>query len=112
MHENSIHEEIKSRFNSENVHYHSQQDLLSSSLLSKNIKIKIYRLPVVLYRCKTWSITLRMEHRLMAFKNKVHKKTFGLKRDKATGKWRRLHNKVLYDLFSSSNTTQVIKLKE
>jgi len=52
-------------------------------LLSKNIKIKIYRLPVVLYRCTTWSLTLRMEHRHIAFRNKVCKKTFGSKRDKA-----------------------------
>jgi hypothetical protein len=66
-HQNSIHEEIKSRLKSGNACYHSVQNLLSSSLLSKNIKIKIYRtiiLHVVLYGCETWSLTLREEHRL------------------------------------------------
>jgi len=83
MNKNSIQEEIKSRFKSDNAYYHLVQDLLCSSLLSKNIKIKIYRLPVVLYRCKTWSLALRMEHRHRAFRNKVRKKTFRPKRGKA-----------------------------
>jgi hypothetical protein len=64
------------------------QDLLSSSLLSKNTKIKIYRsiiLPVVLYGCETWSVTLREEHRLSMFKNKVLRRIFGPKRDEVTG---------------------------
>jgi hypothetical protein len=65
------------------------QDLLSSSLLSKNTKIKIYRtiiLPVVLYGCETWSLTLREEHRLRVFKNRVLRRIFGPKRDEVTGK--------------------------
>jgi len=60
--QNCIQEEIKSRLKSGNACYHSVQNLLSSSLLSKNIKIKIYRtiiLPVVVYGCETWSLTLR-----------------------------------------------------
>ena len=60
--QNSIAEEIKSRLSSRNACYHSVQNLLSSRLLSKNLKIKIYRtliLPVVLYGCETWSLTLR-----------------------------------------------------
>jgi hypothetical protein len=64
---NSIQEEIKSRLKSRNTCYHSVQDLLSYSLLSKDTKIKIYRtiiLPVVLYGCETWTLTLREEHRL------------------------------------------------
>jgi len=69
---------------SDNAYYHLVQDLLCSSFLSKNIKIKIYRLPVVLYRCKTWSLALRTEHRHIAFKNKVRKKASGPKWDKAT----------------------------
>jgi hypothetical protein len=59
---NSIQEEIKNRLKSGNSFYNSVQDLLSSSLLSKNTKFKIYRtiiLPVVLYGCETWSLTLR-----------------------------------------------------
>jgi hypothetical protein len=65
--QNSIHEEIKSRWKSGNACYHSVQNLLSTSLLSKNVKIKIYRtiiLPVVLYGCESWSPTLREECRL------------------------------------------------
>ena len=73
-HQNSIQEEIKSRLKLGNACYHSVQNLLSSSLLSKNVKIKIYRtviLPVVLYGCETWSLTLREEHRLKLFENRV-----------------------------------------
>jgi hypothetical protein len=67
------------------------QDLLSSSLLSKNAKIKIYRtiiLPVVLYGCETWSVTLREEHRLRVFESRVLRRIFGPKRDEVTGEWR------------------------
>jgi hypothetical protein len=99
--QNSIQEEIKSRLKSGNACYHSVQDLLSSSLLSKNTKIKIYRsiiLPVVLYGCETWSLTLKEEHRLRVFENRTLKKIFGPKRDEVTGKWRRLHNEELNDL--------------
>jgi len=72
--QNSIQEEIKSRLKSGNACYHSVQNLLSSNLLSKNLKIKIYRtiiLPVVLYGCETWSLTLREERRLRVFENRV-----------------------------------------
>ena len=68
--QNSIQEEIKRRFKSGNTYYHSVQNLLSSNLLSKNIKIKIYRtiiLSVVLYGCETWSFTLKEERRLRVF---------------------------------------------
>jgi hypothetical protein len=63
-------------------------------LLPKNIKIKIYRtliLTVVLYGCETWSLTLREEHRLRVFENRVLRRIFGPKRDEVTGEWRRLH---------------------
>jgi len=72
--QNSFQEEIKSGLKSGNACYHSVQNLLSSSLLSKNLKIKIYRtiiLPVVLYGCETWSLTLREERRLRVFENSV-----------------------------------------
>ena len=68
--QNSIQEEIKSRVRSGNACYHSVQNILSSSLLSKNLKIKIYRtiiLPVVVHGCETWSLTLREECRLGVF---------------------------------------------
>jgi len=91
--QNSIQEEIMSRMNSGNACYHSVQNPLSSSLLSKNLKSKIYRtiiLPVVLYGCETWSLTLREEHRLRLFENRVLRRIFGSKRDEVTGKWRKL----------------------
>ena len=68
------------------------QNLLSSRLLSKNVKIKIYRtiiLPVVLYGYETWSLTLREERRLRVFDNKVLRRIFGPRRDEVTGDWRR-----------------------
>jgi hypothetical protein len=109
---NSIHEEIKSRLKSGNACYHSVQNLLSSRLPSKNPKIRTYRtiiLPVVLYGCETWSLTLREEQRLRVFENRVLKRIFGPKRDKATGEWRRLHNEELNDLYSSPNIIPGIK---
>ena len=72
----------------ENAWYYSVQNLLSSSLLSKKIKIKIYKtiiLPVVLYGCETWSLTLRDERRLRVFENRVLRRVFGPKRDEVTG---------------------------
>ena len=64
------------------------QNILSSRLLSKNLKIKIDRtiiLPVVLYGCETWSLTLREERRLRLFENRVLRRVFGPKRDEITG---------------------------
>jgi hypothetical protein len=93
--QNYIHEEIKSRLKSGNACYHSLQNVLSSSLLSKSVKIKIYRttiLPVVLCWCETWSLTLREECRRRIFENKVLRRIFGPKRDEVTGEWIRLHN--------------------
>jgi hypothetical protein len=68
------------------------QNLLSSRLLSKNLKIKIYRniiLPVILYRCETCSLTLREESRLRVFENRVSMRVFGPKRDEVTGEWKK-----------------------
>ena len=79
------------------------QNLLSSSLLSKNIKIKIYRtviLPFILYGCETWSLTLREKSRLRVFENRVLRNIFGSKRDEVRGEWKRLHNEKLNDLYS------------
>ena len=78
--QNSIQEEIKSRLKSGNACHHLVQNILSSSLLSKNFKIKIYRtiiLPVVLYGCETWSLTLGEERRLRVFENRVLRRIFG-----------------------------------
>ena len=87
-------------------------NLLSSSLLSKNLKIKIYRtiiLPVVLYGCETWSLTLREERRLRVFENRVLRGIFGPERDEVTGEWRKPHNEELNVLYSSPNIVRVIK---
>ena len=108
----SIEEELKSRLRSGNACYHSVQNLLSSRLLSKNLKIKIYGtviLPVVLYGCETWSLTLRKERKLRVFENMVLRRIFGPKRDEVTGEWRRLHNEELNDLYSSPNIVRVKK---
>ena len=74
---------------------------MSSRLLSKNLKINIYRtiiLLVVLYGCETWSLTLREERKLRVFENKVLRRIFGPTRDEVTGEWRRLYNEELNDL--------------
>ena len=100
--QNSIQEEIKSRLKLGNACFHSVQNLLSCSLLSKNLKIKIYRtliLPVVLYGCETWLLILRKEHRLRVFENRVLR-IFGPKGDKVKREWRKLHNEELNDLYS------------
>ena len=74
------------------------QNLLSSSLVSKNLKIEIYRtiiLPVVLYGCETWSLTLREELRVRVFENGVLRRIFRPKRDEVRREWRKLHNEEL-----------------
>jgi hypothetical protein len=88
------------------------QNRLFSRLLSKNLKIKIYRnviLPAVLYGCETWSLTLREERRLRVFENRMLRKVFGPKRDEVTGEWKKLHNEELNDLYSLPNIVRVVK---
>jgi hypothetical protein len=89
---NLIQEEIKKKLNSGNAWYHSVQNLLSSRLLSKNLKIRIYKtiiLPAVLYGYET----------------------SGPKRDEVTGEWRKLHNEELRDVYSSPSIIRIIKPK-
>jgi len=110
--QNYIPEEIKSRLRSGNACYHSVLNLLSSRLLSKNLNIKTYRtiiLPVVLYGCETWSLTMRVERKLRVFENMALKRIYGPRWDDVTGEWRRLHNEELNDLYSSPNIVRVIK---
>jgi hypothetical protein len=112
--QNQMHEEIKSRLNSGNACYHSVQSLLSSRLLSRNLKVKIYGtiiLPVVLYGCETWSVILREEHRVRVFENRVLRRIFGPKRDEVTAEWRKLHSGELHNLYSSSDIIRQIKSK-
>ena len=85
---------------------------MSSSLLSKNVKIKICRtviVSVVLFGYETWSLTLSKECRLKFFENRVLRRIFGPKRDEVTGEWRRLHNEELYALYSSPDIIRVMK---
>jgi hypothetical protein len=80
--------------------------------LSENLKIRIYKtiiLSVVLYGCETWSLTLREEHILRVFENRVLRRIFGSKRDEVTGEWRKLHSEELRDLYSSPSIIRIIK---
>jgi hypothetical protein len=85
---------------------------LSSRLLSRNEKVKIYKtiiLPDVLYGCETWSLTLREEHRLRVFENRVLRRIFGPKGDEVTGEWKKLHNEELHILHSFPNIIRQMK---
>ena len=109
--QNSIQEEIQSRLKSGNACYHSVQNLLSSSLLFKNLKIKMCRtiiLPIVLFGCETWLLTLREKRRLRVFENRALGRIFGPKRDEVTREWRKLHDEF-DDLYSSPSIVLVIK---
>ncbi|KAJ4439175.1 hypothetical protein ANN_15134 [Periplaneta americana] len=109
---NDTREEIKRRINMGNACYYSVEKLLSSSLLSKNLKVRIYKtviLPVLQYGCETWTLTLGEEHRLRVFENKVLRKIFGAKRDEVTGEWRKLHNTELHALYSSPDIIRNLK---
>jgi hypothetical protein len=110
--QNLIQKEIKRTLNSGNACCHSVQNLLYSCLLSKNIKIRIYKncnFPVVLYGCETWSLTLREEHRLRVFENRVLRRIFGPKRDEVTGDRRELLTEELHNLYSSPSIIRVLK---
>ena len=84
---------------------------MSSRSISKKRKIKIYKtiiLPVVLYGCETWSLTLRAELRLRVFENRVLRNIFWPKRDEVIGEWRKLLNEELNDLYCSPSIVRVI----
>jgi hypothetical protein len=75
------------------------------------LNIRIYKtiiLPVVLYGCETWSLTLREEYRLKVFENRVLRRIFVPKRDEVTGEWRKLHKKELHDMYSSPSIIRII----
>jgi hypothetical protein len=81
---------------------------LCSRLLSRNVN-KTIILPVVWYGCETWSLTLREEHRLRAFENRILRRKFGPKRNEVTGEWRKLHNEELHILYSSPDIIRQVK---
>jgi hypothetical protein len=111
---NLIQEEIKRRLNSGNACYHLVQNLLSSSLMSKNVKIRMCKtiiLPVVLYGCKTWSLTLREIDRLRVFENRVLRRIFGPRKDEVMGEWRKLHKEELCYLYSSPSIIRMKNLR-
>jgi hypothetical protein len=110
--QNLIQEKIKRRFNSSNACYHSVQNLLSPHLLSKDIKNRICKtitLPLVLYGCETWFLTLREEHILRVFENRELRRIFRPKREEVTGGWRKLHNEELRDFYSLPSIIKIIK---
>jgi hypothetical protein len=79
------------------------------------MKVKIYKtiiLPVILYGCETWSLTLREEHRLRVFENRVLRRIFGPKRDEVTGEWRKLHNEELHNLYSYPDIIRQVKSRQ
>jgi hypothetical protein len=109
--QNLIHEEIKSTVDSDNAHYHSVQNPLSSHLQSIDIKIKIHKIiivPVVLYGCETWSLTLRKEHGHKIFDNRVLRRIFGPKSVEIIGGWRKLYEE-LHNFCSSTNIFRIMK---
>jgi hypothetical protein len=112
--QNCIHEEIRNRLNSGNACYHAVLDLLSSRLLSRNVKIKKHKtiiLPVVLYGCENLPLTLREEHRLRVFENRVLRCIFGPNMDEEIRGWRKLHNEELNGSYSSPSIVRVIKAR-
>jgi hypothetical protein len=70
---------------------------------------KIMILPVVLYGCETWSLTVSEEHKLKLFENRLLGRIFGLKRDGVLGRWRKLHNEELHNLCSSPSISRIMK---
>ena len=94
--------------------YHSVQNILSSSLLFKNLKIKIYVTIIssfVLCGCATWSLTMGEKHTSRVVENRVLRRIFRPKMDEVTGDWRKLHNEELNDLYFSPNIVRIIKLR-
>ena len=111
--QNCIQREINSRLKSGNACYHTVQKILSSSLLSKNVKTKIHRTVIFLlcffFWVSNWSLKLTEERRLKVFENRVLRRICGPMKDEVTGEWRGLYNEELNDLYSLPNIIRMIK---
>jgi hypothetical protein len=83
-------------------------------LLTRNVKVKIYKtivLPVVLYGCEIRSLTLKEEHILRVFQNRVLRRIFGPKRDEVKEEWMKLHSQELHNVYSSPDIIRQIKAR-
>jgi hypothetical protein len=110
--QNLIREKMKRILNSGSDCYNSFHNILLSRLLSKNIKIRVYKpriLSVVLHGYESWSLTLREEHRLRVFENWVLRRIFGPKRDEVSGWWRELPDKELHNMYSLPSVIRMLK---
>jgi hypothetical protein len=110
--QNFIQAEYNRRLNSGNACYRSVQNLLSSRLLSRNVKMWIYKttiLPVVLYGRQIWSQILKEGQRLRVLENRVLRRIFGPKRDEVTGGWKKLHTEEIHNLYCSPSIIRIIK---
>ena len=111
--QNSVQDEVKYKLKAGNLCYYSVQTILSSRLLSKNLKIKVYKtiiLPVVLFGCEAWSLTLREERRLRGIWKQDPEANIWAQ-EGCEGEWRRFHNEELHNLYRSPNILRVIKLR-
>jgi hypothetical protein len=112
INQNLIQGEIKWRLILSNTYHHSMQNVLSSCLLSKNVKIRIYKiiiLPVILNGCGTWSVSLKEGHRLIEYENGLLRRIFVPRRDEVTGGWGRLHDEELHNLYILPSIIRTIK---
>jgi hypothetical protein len=110
--QNCMYKENKSRLNSRNACYRPVHGLLSFLLLSEDVKVKICKtiiLPVILYGCETWSLTLREEHRQRALEKRVLRRIFKPKGDEVMGDWRYFNSEELHKLYSSSDIIRQMK---
>jgi hypothetical protein len=108
---NSFEEEVKMWLGSGNGSCHSAQTE-PSRVLCQNVTIKIHQimiLPVVQHGSETWSLTVREEHKLRVFENRLLRRIFGPKRDGVTGGWRKLHNEELHNLYSPPSINRITK---
>jgi hypothetical protein len=107
---NIVASKVEKRWSSGNACYHSVQNLLSSRLLPKNIKIRMCKTIILLWFCMgIWSPTLREEDILKVFENRALRRIFGPRRDEVTGEGKRLHKAERHDLYSSPSITRIIK---